>query len=166
MKTIKRNSEKQWYVFYVQTRHEKKVNKRLLEYGFEPYLPLKRVLKQWSQRKKWIEEPLFRSYIFVRISQSQLVKVLEVPGIITYVKHVGKPAVIRQQHIDLLRKMLTSDTTFELSSSRVEVGSEIEIQTGPFRGFKGFVKEVRGSRKLVVNLGSIDYTIIVELPAE
>ena len=63
MKTIKRQIKKKWHVFYVQARHEKKVNERLLDCGYETFLPLKKVLKQWSQRKKWVEEPLFRSYI-------------------------------------------------------------------------------------------------------
>ena len=166
MQTIKRNIEKKWHVFYVQARHEKKVNERLLRDGFEPFLPLTKVLKQWSQRKKWVEEPLFRSYIFVRIKSSELMKVVEVPGVVTFVRHVGQPAIIRQNHIDIIRKLLISDTTFEVSTNKIEVGSEIEIQTGPFSGMKGYVQEVRGNKKLVVNLESIDYTVIVELPSE
>lgn len=166
MKTIKRNIEKKWHVFYVQARHEKKVNLRLLDDGFEPFLPLAKVLKEWSQRKKWVEEPLFRSYIFVKIAPHEIMKVLQVPGIVTYVRHAGEPAIIRQQHIDIIRKLLVSDTTFEVSTKRIEVGSEIEIQTGPFSGHSGNVQEIRGSNKLVVNLDTIDYTIIVELPSE
>ncbi len=163
---IKRNIEKKWHVFYVQARHEKKVNERLMEDGYEPFLPLEKVLKEWSQRKKWVEEPLFRSYIFVRIAAHEIMDILQVPGVVTYVRHAGKPAIIRQQHIDIIRKLLISDTTFEVTTAKIEMGSEIEIQTGPFRGFKGHVHEIRGKRKFVVKLESIDYKVIVELPSE
>ena len=153
-------------MFYVQARHEKKVRDRLINDGFEPFLPLEKILKQWSQRKKWVEEPLFRSYIFVKIAAHEIANVLQIPGIVTYVRHVGKPAIIRQQHIDIIKKMLVTDTTFEVSSNKIELGSEIEIQTGPFVGMKAYVQEIRGTKKLVVSLESIDYTIIVELPSE
>ena len=166
LETIKRNIEKKWHVFYVQARHEKKVRDRLIEEGYEPYLPLEKILKQWSQRKKWVEEPLFRSYIFVKSAPFQIMNVLQVPGIVTYVRHAKKPAVIRQQHIDIIKKMLVTDTTFEVSSSKIELGSEIEIQTGPFIGMKGHVQEIRGAKKLLVSLESIEYTVIVELPSE
>jgi len=166
VETIKRKIEKKWHVFYVQARHEKKVRDRLIEDGFEPYLPLERVLKQWTQRKKWVEEPLFRSYIFVKIAPYEIMNILQIPGIVTYVRYAGKPAVIRQQHIDIIKKLLTTETTFEVSTQKIELGSEIEIQTGPFIGMKGHVKEIRGNRKFLVNLDSIDYMVIVDLPSE
>jgi len=166
LKTIKRNIDKKWHVFYVQARHEKKVNDWLLEDGYEPFLPLERVLKQWSQRKKWVEEPLFRSYIFVRIVPNEIMKVVQIPGIVTYVRYAGNPAIIREQHIEIIRKLLVSDTTFEVSAEKIQLGSEIEIQTGPFRGMKGHVKEIRGNKKLLISLESIEYTVIVELPSE
>ena len=166
MESIKRKIEKKWHVFYVQARHEKKVRDRLIEDGFEPYLPLERVLKQWSQRKKWVDEPLFRSYIFVKTAPYEIMNVLQVPGIVTYVRYVQKPAVIRQQHIDIIKKLLTTETTFEISTRKIELGSEIEIQTGPFIGMKGHVKEIRGNKKLVVSLDSIEYTVIVDLPSD
>lgn len=166
VKIIKRNIEKKWHVFYVQARHEKKVRDRLIDEGFEPFLPLERVLKQWSQRKKWVEEPLFRSYIFVKTAPYEIMNVLQVPGVVTYVRHAKQPAVIRQQHIDIIRKLLVTDTTFEVSTQKIELGSEIEIQTGPFIGMKGHVKEMRGSKKLLVSLDSIEYTVVVELPSE
>lgn len=163
MERIKRNIEKKWHVFYVQARHEKKVHERLLEENFDSFLPLEKKLKQWSQRKKWVEEPLFKSYIFVRIGAHQIMNVLQVPGVVTYVRFAGNPATIRQQHIDFIKKLLISKTTFELSEKKYEAGAEIEIQTGPFRGFKGKIREVRGSKKLVVDIDSIDFSIIVEL---
>jgi transcriptional antiterminator RfaH len=60
---------KNWFVFYTKSRQEKKVNDLLLRHGFEPYLPLQKVLRQWSDRKKKVEVPLFNSYIFVRVEE-------------------------------------------------------------------------------------------------
>ena len=164
MEKILKNTTKGWHVFYVQRRHEKKIYDRLVENGFETYLPLEKVLKQWSQRKKWVEEPLFKSYIFVRISPKNIMKVLQVPGIVTYVKHSGKPAIIRDNHLELVKSLLKNETSFEVMDVSIDVGSEIEITTGPFKGMKGHVKEIRGNRKLVVNLDTITYSIIVDYP--
>jgi transcription antitermination factor NusG len=163
LKTIKRNIEKKWHVFYVQTRHEKKVHQRLLDDGFESFLPLEKKLKQWSQRKKWVEEPLFKAYIFVRIAPYEIMNVLQVPGMVTYVRFAGNPAIIRQKHIDFIKKLLVSQTTFELSTKKYQAGAKIKLETGPFRGMVGLVREIRGSKKLVVDLENIDFSIIVEL---
>lgn len=89
---------------------------------------------------------------------------IQIPGVVKYVRHAGKPAVIRDQHIKALRKLIKSDTTFEVAEKNDLLGSEIEIQSGPFRGMKGHVKEIRGNKKLIISLESIEYTVIVELP--
>ena len=58
-------NKKNWWALYTKPRHEKKAKLEIEKKGITVYLPLNRVLRQWSDRKKWIEEPLFPGYIFI-----------------------------------------------------------------------------------------------------
>jgi len=153
----------EWYVFYVKSRHEYSAEKLLIRDGFIPYLPVVKILKQWSDRKKWIEEPLFKSYIFVKVKKNQLYDVLQTPPIVSYVKFAGEPAIVHQKHIDLIKELIVNKTKFELSNQTVKIGENIKLKSGPFKGQKGIVKEIRGKRKLLVSLESINFTLEIEL---
>ena len=74
-------SEPQWVALYTNPRAEKKVDQNLREAGFESYLPLRRELHTWSDRKKWVETPLLKSYAFVRITNLQLSLVRSIVGV-------------------------------------------------------------------------------------
>ncbi len=153
----------EWFVFYVKSRTEFKADRLLKRDGFESYLPTIKTLKQWSDRKKWVEEPLFKSYIFVKVKKHQLYNVLQISPIVTYVRFAGEPAIIHQRHIDLIKELIVNKTKFELSAKVVKVGENIKIKSGPFKGQSGVVKELRGKRKLLVSLESINFTLEIEL---
>ena len=91
-----------WYAVYTRSRFEKKAAERLAEQGIEAYVPLQRVMRQWSDRRKPVLEPAFRSYVFVRINHLHYYKVLDTPGIVRYVFFDGKPAVVRDEEIETL----------------------------------------------------------------
>ena len=82
--------EKHWFVFYTKSRHEKKVRDLLGKGGFEVFLPMHKVLRQWSDRKKRVEVPLFNSYIFVHEEQHRIPEVLKTPGVSTIIRVAGK----------------------------------------------------------------------------
>jgi transcription antitermination factor NusG len=75
------DSNKKWYVLYTKPRWEKKVDKALLQKGIESYCPLNRVKRKWSDRIKTIEEPLFKSYVFVRVEEKDKTEVRYVDGV-------------------------------------------------------------------------------------
>jgi len=164
LEVIDRHIEKpDWYVFYVKSRHEQKAEELLIRDGFESYLPIIKTLKQWSDRKKWIEEPLFKSYIFVKVRKNQLYNVLQTPPIVSYVRFAGEPAIIHQKHIDLIKDLILNKTKFKASAEVVKVGERIEIKTGSFKGQKAIVKQLRGKKRLLVVLESIGYTLEIEI---
>ncbi len=158
-----KEQEDNWYVFYVTAKHERKAEKLLIRDGYNCYLPIITVLKQWKQRKKHVEEPLFKSYIFVKVRKNEIYDVLQTPSVISYIRFAGEPAVISQQHIDLIQELIQNKTKFNISSERVKVGEQITLKSGPFEGEKGVVKEIRGTKKLLVVLNSIDFTLEIEL---
>src|SRR5438105_756348 len=99
-------SSKRWFAMYTKPRWEKKVAGILERKGIECWCPLKKTQKQWSDRKKIVEEPLFTSYVFVHIDDTERSAVLMTDGIINFVYYVGKPAIIRDDEIQIVKKFL------------------------------------------------------------
>src|SRR5690606_15969941 len=99
---------KQWYVFYTRSRQEKKVRDLLLKGGFEVFLPMQKVMRQWSDRKKKVDVPLFNSYIFVKDQEFRITDILRIPGVAWNIRHNGKPAILRQEEFELINRFITT----------------------------------------------------------
>ncbi|MDZ7846878.1 MAG: UpxY family transcription antiterminator [Owenweeksia sp.] len=100
------NTQLQWYAVYVKSRNEKKVAERFEARGLACYCPLHTVTRQWSDRRKKVREPLFKSYVFVQSNTSTRLTVLQTPGVVGFVNWLGRPAVIRNSEIDAIRIFL------------------------------------------------------------
>lgn len=153
-----------WVAAYTKPRNEKKVLERLIQANVEAYLPLLRTIKQWSDRKKWIEEPLLRSYIFVRITEREYYNVLAIPGMVRYVIFDGKAAPIPDNQIDALKMLMGLQLETEITEDELFPGQMIEIMGGQLAGFKGELIRHNGKRKVVVRLEHISHSILVTLP--
>lgn len=157
---------KNWFVFYTKSRQEKKVNDLLLRHGFEPYLPLQKVLRQWSDRKKKVEVPLFNSYIFVRVEESRVVDVLQIPGVAWNIRHNGRPAVLHSKELDTIQRFLASGLLLEAHPLEAfEPGDPVTVVDGPLRGMYGKLMATAEGNRFVVALDSIGQSIRVTLEA-
>jgi transcription antitermination factor NusG len=161
------DNTKKWYAIYTKPRWEKKVNQLLLNKEIEAWCPLKKIQKQWSDRKKIIEEPLFTSYVFVYIPEGDKTNVLMTDGVLNFVYHVGKPAVIRNEEIDLIKKYLAEKqakiTVQSLNS--LDENTRIKVNHGVFMDTTGTVVK-GGKKKVYVKLESLEQVMIVEFPIE
>src|SRR6476646_1947607 len=99
-------SNRKWLAVYTKPRWEKKIDRLLIETGIESYCPLNKVHRKWSDRMKMVEEPLFKSYVFVHVNPEEEKKVREVNGVLNFVYWLGKPAVIRQKEIERIKRFL------------------------------------------------------------
>ena len=90
---------RKWLAVYTRPRWEKKVNQLLAEKGVERYCPLNKIRRKWSDRVKVVEEPLFKSYVFVKVNDEDRTDVRMTPGVINFVYWQGKPAVIKEKEI-------------------------------------------------------------------
>lgn len=134
-----------WTAFYTKPRNEKKVAERLKKKGFEVYCPTRTVLKQWSDRKKKIKEPVFTSYVFGRINEITRVEITMDPGIVSSVFWLGKPAVIKDSEIEKIKLFLEEYSCSEIDSHNLSSGDNIEVESGPFSGKRGVVNWVKGN---------------------
>lgn len=158
--------QKEWYAVYTKSRSEKMVDKLLKEKDIDCYLPLQKVLKQWSDRKKWVEEPLIRSYIFVHIADDrEYLNVLQTDGTVKFVTFAGKAAKIPEKQIDNIKLLLASEEELEVTAEKFEPGMEIKVHAGPLKGLEGSLIEMRGKNRVKVELEAIGQSILVEIPA-
>lgn len=154
----------QWHAVYVKSRTEKKVAGRLERKGFEVYCPLQTVLKQWSDRKKKVQEPLFRSYVFLKCNAASPLEVLQTPGVVGLVKWLGKPAMIRQEEIDAIRLFLEEYEDVKLQDSRsFREGDSVKVEAGPMTGSYGQVVREKNHR-LVLQIEQLGMVISAEVP--
>ena len=152
-----------WYALYTKSRAEKKVAEGLTKLGITNYLPLKRELKQWSDRKKWVETPAISSYIFVKITPDQYRTVFEVNGIVAYVAHKGKALRIPEHEMVAMQRTIENKIAFDVEARNIKKGEEITVTSGPLKGIKGIVQTIQGTKKLYLNISNIGYTLVVDL---
>ncbi|MGM0531335.1 MAG: UpxY family transcription antiterminator [Bacteroidota bacterium] len=154
---------KRWYALYTKSRSEKKAERELLLKGLEAYLPLEKRLKQWSDRKKWVHEPLIRSYIFVRANQKELYQAYYTPGIVTIVNFEGKPAPIPDKQIQAIKELLKSGEHYEVTSDSFEVGEMVEIQAGKLKGMQGELVKQLNRYKVLLRIDVIQQNILINI---
>ncbi len=147
--------KKTWYAVYTRPRWEKKVASMLQEKGIENYCPINKVTRQWSDRKKVVLEPVFKGYVFVRLQEEKKWQVKEVNGILNFVYFLGKPAKIRDEEIDTIRRFLNEFNDVQVESKGLVVNSEVRIKQGVMMNYHGVVIEVLGNRA-VVKIDTLD----------
>ncbi|TDE29169.1 MULTISPECIES: UpxY family transcription antiterminator [Flavobacterium] len=139
-----------WYVVYTKPKWEKKVAEQLKSNGIECYCPLITQVRQWSDRKKKVEVPLFNSYVFVQLPDSERNAVFQSVGVVRYLFWLGKPAVVRDEEISVIKKWLTTSDTSGISVASVQVGDAIQLDSGPFSTQKAIVQEVTNTHYVLV----------------
>ncbi len=153
---------KKWYAVYTRPRWEKKVNQLLREKGTESYCPLNKVRRRWSDRLKVVEEPLFKSYVFVKITDEDRTRVRMTPGVINFVYWNGKPAAIREKEIGSIRRFLDEYDEVEVRPMNVLINERVKIMAGPLMDKEGKVLSVR--RKMVkVAIDSLGYILVAHI---
>jgi len=155
------NEKKQWYAIYTRPRWEKKIADRLKSHAIETYCPLNTIWKQWADRRKIIHEPLFTSYVFVYVTQSEQSVVKNVQGNVKFVHWLGKPAVIRDEEIEAIRDLLSQFKNIQVEKVHVNVNDKVKIINGAFIFQEGKVVEVQ-SKNVKVYLPSLGYRLIAE----
>ncbi|MDO6434168.1 UpxY family transcription antiterminator [Flavitalea sp. BT771] len=151
--------ERSWYAVYTKPRWEKKVYSLLSESGFEAYCPLNKVRKKWSDRVKWLEEPLFKSYVFVYIGEDEQTKVRMTNGVVNFVYWLGRPAIVLDKEIQIIRKFLNEYTDVRAESLDLEANEKIKIQRGVLMNQEAKVVKVLNNKVKVI-IESIGYSLV------
>ena len=157
-------AKKKWLVFYTKSRAEKATDVNLRKFGFESYLPLMTVYRQWSDRKKKVEVPLFNSYIFVYELESSIPNILKIPGISWNIRHNGVPAYLREKEIVVIERFIESGLTIEIGPVEdLKKGDQVKIMDGPLKGTIGYLSGEYNKEKFTIEVDSIDQVMTVSI---
>lgn len=154
---------RKWYPVYTHPRAEKKAYQALVDKGIETYLPLHRQLKQWSDRKKWVEEPLIKSYLFVCIAESEQTEVLMTKGITRFIYFSNRITPMPDRQIEQLKLLMASPYELEITEENLQAGEKIIIKAGPLKGITGEMISYRSQKQLILRLENLGQSIIVNV---
>lgn len=153
-----------WYAIYTKANGEKKLLSSLQEMNVECYLPLKKVLRYWSDRKKWIEEPLFRGYVFAKVSYLEFFKVLNTSGVVCFVSFGGKAQPIPEVQIHNIKTMVEqSEQEVTLTYKSIKRGQKADVIYGPLKGVQGEIVEIFGQDRILVRIESLNCSLYANI---
>ena len=148
---------------YTRSRCEKKVAALLTKRSIENYCPLNRIMKQWADRKKMIYEPMFTSYVFVHAFESEVFSIKQITSdIVNFVYWLGKPAVIKEEEIENIKKFLSEHTDVQLEKQNLQIDDKVRIISGPLINVEGNITGI-ANHKVKLSLPSLGYMMIAEV---
>jgi transcription antitermination factor NusG len=148
-----------WFALYTKPRWEKKVNQLLTGKGVECYCPLNKVKRKWSDRTKTIEEPLFKSYVFVKVTEEERTKVRLTNGVVNFVYWNGKPAVVREKEIQTIKLFLDEHENVQVRPMDLTVQQRVLIISGTFMDRTATVLDIR-KKEVKVSIDSLGYELV------
>ncbi|BBN80534.1 transcription antitermination protein NusG [Pseudoalteromonas sp. A25] len=162
------NNQRQWFVVYTKANCEKKfadqVNK--LQSNCEAFLPVIQQSKQWSDRVKVIDTPLFKSYVFVFIDGNEFQQLKRFSGFVSYVKFNNLPAIINQNEIEKIKQFVLNGNIVDVLANRLVKGMHIEITSGSLKGYRGKLVERRNKKFVAVEVEGLEQSMLLTLPVE
>ena len=161
MTDIKDN--KKWFAIYVKSRSEKKVFKLLEDIGIESFLPLITRVKQWSDRKKKVDEPLFRSYLFVNITQKDYYNVLNVPGVVKFVAFNKQAVVVPENQIIAIKEYINDSTLHDINYEDFHEGELVKIKSGQMRGLTGKFVKINGKHRIIIDIEAVGQSLPINI---
>lgn len=154
----------QWFALYTRSRNEKKVFIELQRSGIEAFLPLISRWRQWSDRKKQLEEPLFRSYIFVYITESEYFKTLNTSGVVRFITFEGKAVPVPENQILAIKQYLQEPEDIPEDEIQLKEGQLVRIKAGPMEGLIGKLVKNKNKYRLIIQIDAIGQNISLNIP--
>ena len=151
-----------WIAVYTKSRHEKVVIQELEKKNIEAYCPILKERRQWSDRKRWVEFPLFRSYVFVKIELKNSLYILQTMGVHHIIKFQDNISTIPNEIIQNIKNMIDGGFTVEQVEYFVK-GDEVKVVDGPLKGMEGIVVKIKNENKLVLKVAAIQQAIAVQI---
>jgi transcription antitermination factor NusG len=155
-----------WHVMYTMPRHERKVANELITAKINYYLPLKKELRKWHDRKKFIDVPLFKSYVFVKLKNlNEYYEGLKIEGVLNYVRFGKDIARVSDKDIDDLRILVDSGEDIEVSAASFQPGQQLFISQGPLTGISCEIVRFNDKDKILVRIHFLQRNLLISLPA-
>lgn len=161
MTDIKHN--KKWFAIYVKSRSEKKVHEQLEDIGIESFLPLITRVKQWSDRKKKVEEPLFRSYLFVHISDNEYYNVLNLTGVVKFICFERKPVEIPKNQIIAIKEYINDTDLHDVNYEDFKEGELVRVKSGQMKDLVGRFVKINGKHRVIIDIEAVGQSLAINI---
>ena len=161
MTDIKDN--KKWFAVYVKSRSEKKVFKLLEDVGIESFLPLITRVKQWSDRKKKVDEPLFRSYLFVNIQLTDYYRVLQIPGVVKFITFEKQPVHVPDNQIIAIKEYINDIDLQNINYEDFKEGELVRIKSGQMKDLIGRFIKINGKHRIIVDIEVVGQSLPINI---
>jgi transcriptional antiterminator RfaH len=152
-----------WYAVYTRSRSEKRLMEKLSAKGIDAYVPLRKTLHQWSDRKRLVLEPIIRSYCFVKVSDKDYYEVLNTPGAVRYIWFSGKPAIIPEHQIEMLKVITGSEVELECLPDNFHPGVQVRVNAGPLKGLVGELANIANKKKVIIRIDHLNQVITLSI---
>jgi transcription antitermination factor NusG len=160
---MKEVEKKNWMVLYTRSRWEKKVDRLLKNQMINSFCPLVKTNRQWVDRNKIVEIPLFQSYLFVHINAYEQARVMQTSGVINFISHCGKLATIQDNEIERIRTIVNEYSDVEtVSLKNINIGDTVKVKNGLFLNQEGEIAKIQG-RSVVMVLDNINCALTVKI---
>ncbi|PIW70469.1 MAG: hypothetical protein COW08_01655 [Ignavibacteriales bacterium CG12_big_fil_rev_8_21_14_0_65_30_8] len=156
------NNNKKWFALYTKPKQEFKASQQLESAGIDFYLPVITKVKQWTDRKKKITEPLIKGYIFIFADEKERNISLEQFSIVRCIFDNGRPAVIPKWQMENLKNFLRKDENVIVNSGIVP-GAKVKILDGPFEGVIGVIKQEAKGKTIAVNIELLNRSVLTQI---
>lgn len=153
-----------WYAVHTRHQHEKLVARTLANKGFEVFLPLYSDVRQWRDRTKVVELPLFSCYVFLRGDLDRRLAILTTPGVHGMVATAGKLAGIPEEEIQAVRSVVESRVSVE-PHPFLKCGDLVRVKYGALRGLEGFLVRKKGQARLIISVTLLERSVAAEVDA-
>ena len=154
-----------WFAVYTRSRMEKKAAAEMDKMDIKCFLPLRKVLRQWSDRKKWVDVPLFNSYVFVNVSNKEYHAVLQIMGVVRFITFEGKAVAIPLQQIEAIKTYIDQGSPDYIApETPLEVGANVQIIRGAMTGLTGVLLTIQGKHRMKVEIDCVGQSLIIDVP--
>lgn len=154
-----------WYAIVTKYRHEKSVAKLLGRIGIETFIPLQKVVRKYNSGKKTFEIPLISCYVFTQMNIREHVKVLEMPGVLGFVKFCNEIVEVPEEALELMKRVNRGEYPVEVLDHNINAGDEVEVVSGSLRGVKGRLVKINNKKRFVISIDNIGRSFSIEMHA-
>jgi len=157
--------QKNWYIVYTKPKHEKKVTNLLKKRKIETFCPINCIRIQGFRHSKILEEPLFRSYVFINIANSEVFQIKHIDGVISLLYWMGKPAIIKEEEIEAIKEFTNDHQSIELEKAQVNVNDIISIRNDLAYSIESKVFSLK-NKTVKIYLPSLGYVMVAKMEEE
>lgn len=157
------DTEARWFAVRTRFKSEKVAFKQLTSYKINAYLPIKHLTRRYSRKIRHVELPLISSFVFVKITKKEYVKVLETEYVAGFLKFGQNLLSIPEEQIDLIRRLLGENIDVSAHEEFLAKGDKVEVIAGPLLGLQGYLINVQGKERVMVELINSGYSLQIDI---